>query len=206
MGWAARFDQAASRMAITVSVRQRNGACGCWRKHVDEGGSGDGPVRRSADTAARPAARSLRWLSTRDARGTLASAALRADRQGRGAAREATRRRTGIGAARRRARETRPRHPDETGHVGHRTRCFAISRLIEGLPPAPRSPTPVIPTARDMARSGRGLYCIGLGTAAWRYPGAPADWTRTLAAPAFGRTTADQRAGRCDRRRTQPGA
>jgi hypothetical protein len=69
----------------------------------------------------------------------LLLAALRADRLGQGAAREATRRRVGLGAARRRARENLPRHPDETGQAGYRTDRFSIIRLIEGVPPAPRS-------------------------------------------------------------------
>ena len=68
-------------------------------------------------------------------------ALLLVDRLDQGAAREATRRRAGLGAARRRARETHPRHPDETGQAGHRTSRFSISRLIEGVPLAPRSPT-----------------------------------------------------------------
>jgi hypothetical protein len=77
----------------------------------------------------------------------LLLAALRADRLGQGAARAsehasegATRRRAGFGAARRRAPENLPRHPDNMGQAGGRTDRFSICRLIEGVPPAPRPP------------------------------------------------------------------
>jgi hypothetical protein len=81
----------------------------------------------------------------------LLLAALRADRPGLGAAREATRLRTGIGAALRRARETLSRHQDEKGHVGYRTSRFSISRLSKAsrqrLARRPRHP--------NRARHGR---------------------------------------------------
>ena len=80
----------------------------------------------------------------------LLLAALRADGHGLGAAREATRRRTGIGGAQRRERERRQKlalsgAPDQSLRPtpgGKPANRFSLSRLIEGYPapPAPVQP------------------------------------------------------------------
>jgi hypothetical protein len=147
----------------------------------------------------------------------LLLAALRADRLGQGAAREATRRRAGLGAARRRTRETLPRHPDETGQAGYRTGRFSISRLVEGVPPAPRSPARS-PQPRATWQEAVAVYIVLGYTTERRYPGAgrrldartlaqPVCASLDLSSPGFGGpATADQHAGRCNRRRARPGA
>jgi len=82
----------------------------------------------------------------------LLLAALHADRQGLGPAREETRRRTGLGGALRREREANQRRlpmsemlqrrreePSQPCYPAHR---FSFSRLIEGFPPPPSPPKP----------------------------------------------------------------
>ena len=110
----------------------------------------------------------------------LLLAALRADRLGQGAAREATRRRAGLGAARRRARETLPRHPDETGQAGYRTGRFSISQLIEGVPPAPRSPARS-PQPRATWQEAVAVYIVlGWGPRSGDILAPAADWMPEL--------------------------
>ena len=86
----------------------------------------------------------------------FARSALRADRLGQGAAR--TPPPPGGTRGRRDAGRERPsqgiRH--ETGQAGYRTDRFSISRLIEGVPPAPRSPIR-LPRARRGRKRSRSL-------------------------------------------------
>jgi TniQ len=110
----------------------------------------------------------------------LLLAALRADRLGQGAAREATRRRAGLGAARRRARENLPRHSDERAQAGDRTDRFSISRLIEGVPPAPRSPIR-LPQPRAMWQEAVAVYTVlGWGPRNGDILAPAADWMPDL--------------------------
>jgi hypothetical protein len=110
----------------------------------------------------------------------LLLAGLRADRLGQGAARESTRRRVGRGAARRRTRETIPRHPNETGEAGFRTNRFSISRLIEGVPPAPRSPL-LLPQQRATWQETVAVYIVlGWGPRSGDILAPSADWMPEL--------------------------